>query len=65
MDINPLSVGKHLVDTKHLASMLADLTYLTYLPDLTIYEKLNNLQSKKLSFHSLFLDHFLFENLQI
>ena len=37
------SVGKNLVDTKHLASikMLTDPTYLTYLPDLTIDEKLD------------------------
>ena len=40
---NLFSFSEQLVDTKHLTSMkmLTDLTYLTYLPDLIIYEKLN------------------------
>ena len=44
VDNNLFSVGKHSVDTEHLASleMLTDLTYMTYLPDLTIYENFDS-----------------------
>ena len=50
--VNLFSVGNHLVDTKHLASikMLPDLTYLTYPPDLTIDEKLEREQFSSTEF---------------
>ena len=49
-DTNLVSVGKHLVDTKHSASMkmLTDLTYLAHLLDLTIYENSNISRESKL-----------------
>ena len=40
VNTNLFSVGKHLVDTEHL-TLMKMLTNLTYLPDLTIYEKLD------------------------